>query len=497
MPEPFTPRVKVDPDRYNTPWRSMSDVDFARAVDSARGRVSIGFKEPNRLQGVDDHGRSLVSDEAARQMTDSLERAGVRIRYRFQGQPTVLAVMDGERAAALRRNSRVDYVEPETFATVSSQVTPIGITGVGAPSGWSLSTGSGVKVMVIDTGHDTTATDLNVSVAMRCDTTYDSRIHDWRDGHGTHVMGTLAALDNSTQVIGVSHGVTLWSANASYDEFTPGRKTRISFDDAACAVNVAKINGVRVVNMSFGAIGGSSTALTNAINDAFDNYNVVFVASAGNDTSGLQYPANLNNVIAVGAVDSTGAHAVFSNTGSALDLVGPGVDVLSTYMAGGDSPCSTGSGVCSGTSMAAPHVAGAAALLAGRYPSWTSAQIKARLLATATDLGSLGFDNTFGYGFLNANAALRMTASVVGVSPANSGTEYEYAVAISGGQSAYTYQWYIDGSPAGTGSSLFYTPGSSDFAVSVTVTDYYGLTAGASKDVTVIVCGDSPLPPCT
>ncbi len=147
--------------------------------------------------------------------------------------------------------------------------------------------------------------------------------------------------------------------------------------------------------------------------------------------------------------------------------------------------------------MATPHVAGAAALLAARYPSWTSAQIKTRLLATAIDLGSSGFDNTFGYGFLNANAALRMTATVIGVSPANSGTEYEYVVVIGGGQSAYSYQWYIDGSPAGTGSSLFYTPGSSDFSVGVTVTDYYGLTAAGSKDVTVIVCGDSPLPPCT
>ena len=284
-PKSFSPRQKAEPDRYNTRWRRMSDVEFASAVDSARGRVSIGFKDRDKLQGVDDRGNALVSDAVSKQIADSLERSGVRIRYRFRGQPTVLAVVDGERAAALRRNDHIDYVEPETFANVSSQATPIGVAAVGATSGWSLSTGAGVKVMVIDTGDDSTATDLNVSVAMRCDTTLDSRIHDWRDGHGTHVMGTLAAPDNSSQVVGVSHAVTLWSANASYDVYSPQRETRISFDDAACAVNVAKVNGVRVVNMSFGAAGGSSTALTNAINDAFDNYNVVFVAAAGNDTS--------------------------------------------------------------------------------------------------------------------------------------------------------------------------------------------------------------------
>jgi subtilisin family serine protease len=384
----------------------MGDTEFARAVDSVGGRIAIGLKESSALQGVDDQGRSLASASTVVRAIEGLERMGVRVSYRFRTQPAVLATASGDLAARLRRENNIDFVEPDAFGTLSSQVTPIGVTMTTAPSGWALSTGSGVKVMVLDSGHDTTAVDLNVSVSMRCDTTVDPRSYDWRDGHGTHVMGIVAALNNTMDVVGMSYGVSLWSANVTKDYYVNNRRfTEVSFNDAACAIDVARINGIRVVNMSFSQKNGSSTVLTNAINGGFNYDNIVFVASAGNDTaSSLNYPANLDNVIAVGATDSTYAHAVFSNTGSALDLVANGVKVLSTWMPNGDMLCSVGSGgrvaTCSGTSMAAPHVAGAAALLAARYPTWTAAQIKSRLLETASDLGSSGFDNTYGYGFV-------------------------------------------------------------------------------------------------
>jgi hypothetical protein len=501
---PFSPRQKVDPDRKDNKWRRMDDEAFGLAVERAKGRVSIGFKNVGAVEGVDATGRRLMSKESATAAVASIVAQGAKVRYQFQGQPAVLATIDREMAVRLRKDANVDYVEPETFMSLSSQVTPWGITATGAPSAWSLSTGGSVKVLVIDTGHDTTATDLNYAVRFRCDTSLDPRQYDWTGGgHGTIMAGIIAALDNSADVIGMAPDVSLWSANISYDWWNGvAWERRVSADDAACAVDVANINNIREVNMSWGAPGGSNTALTNAINDGYNNHNVLFVAAAGNDTGSVHYPANLANVIAVGAIDDVDAHAPFSNTGSALDISAPGVGILSTWMSNGNpGDCTVSSGgktiTCNGTSSAAAHVSGAAALLFGRYPSWTNAQVRNRLLSTATDLGSAGFDNTYGYGKLDVNAAMRMTTVVTGVSPAYSGTEYEYGAVINGGQSPFAYEWFVDGNPVSTASSLLYTPGSTDFSISVIVTDYFGLQAFGGKSVTVIECGAPPLDPCT
>jgi len=144
--------------------------------------------------------------------------------------------------------------------------------------------------------------------------------------------------------------------------------------------------------------------------------------------------------------------------------------------------------VCSGTSMAAPHVAAAAALIIARYPSWTNVQVRDRLLYTATDLGATGLDNTFGYGIVNVLKALQIQVEVVGPGTVYEGVEQEWGLAIYGGQSPFSYEWFVDGIPAGTGAALIYTPGSSSFSISVGVTDYLNQWTTAGKNVTVIQC---------
>jgi subtilisin family serine protease len=177
--------------------------------------------------------------------------------------------------------------------------------------------------------------------------------------------------------------------------------------EAACAVDVGRVNGVFAVNMSFGV--QPHTGLTDAINGGYNSDGMLFVKSAGNTNGGaLTYPGTLASVIAVAATDSNNAIGTFSASGSKIELSAPGVSVLSTTFSGA-TECSGGfTGVCTGTSMAAPHVTGAAALVKARYPSWSNTTIRSRLQATATDLGAAGRDNTFGYGLLNVEKALNV-----------------------------------------------------------------------------------------
>jgi subtilisin family serine protease len=164
---------------------------------------------------------------------------------------------------------------------------------------------------------------------------------------------------------------------------------------------------MQVVSMSFGG-----TTSTKAMETACRNANaagIVLVAAAGNGGNGkIIYPAAYSSVIAVGATDINNYRASFSCFGNALDLVAPGVNIYSTYI--GD-----GYATWSGTSMACPHVSGTAALVLSHSLSghdtngngkWDPAEVQNCLQQTATDLGTKGWDKYYGYGLVNAQAAV-------------------------------------------------------------------------------------------
>lgn len=326
---------------------------------------------------------------------------------------------------------------------------------------------------------DSLARDLSIPVAWRC---VNASLSVWdRLGHGTFVAGVAGALNNSLDVVGVAYGVSLWSANNEVN-LAPNAA------ESACAVDAARVNGVSVVNMSFGL--SPYTALTDAINGGYNQDNMIFVAAVGNGGGGpVDYPASLSNVIGATATDSTNAHASFANVGSQVELSAPGVDVLSTSLPNG-SVCSNGgfTATCSGTSFAAPHVSAAAAILRALHPTWSNATIRNRLRSTATDLGSAGFDNTFGYGLLNLQQAAGPTVTLNGSTLAWSGYSQTWSATASGGLTPYSYQWYVDGTASGTGSSFNYTPGGSDFWLKVQLTDNIATVAKDSIFVTVSSC---------
>jgi subtilisin family serine protease len=254
-------------------------------------------------------------------------------------------------------------------------------------------TGLGVTVCVVDTGIDKDHPDLQANIVggknfVAKGLTVDPAKWDDDNGHGTHVAGTVAAVDNTVGVVGVAPSASLLAAKVL------NRQGSGYLSDVMAGVDYCVQNGAKVVSMSLGS-NSDVQALHDAVDAAYAS-GVLLVAAAGNDYGGpVSYPAAYDSVIAVSATDSNNNLASFSNVGPEVELAAPGVSILSTYKDGGYA-------TLSGTSMATPHVSGVAALAVQANPLMTNAEIRALLQSTADDLGAVGKDNLFGYGLVDA-----------------------------------------------------------------------------------------------
>lgn len=242
---------------------------------------------------------------------------------------------------------------------------------------WAFTKGSSsVKVGVIDTGISNIHTDLNDHINTALSKSYRPGTTPYTDtnGHGTHVAGIIGAeTNNSTGVAGVCWNVSLVSLKC-FNILGNGNTSSV-----ISAIQYADSVGIKILNCSFGC--SQSDLLTEgtftALHDAIDDYSGIIIAACGNDgNSQLNYPAayNLNNIISVAALDENNSLWSDSNYGSTVDLAAPGVNITSTIQI----PPSYGAK--SGTSMAAPHVTGAVALLYSINPSLSVAQAKNYIL---------------------------------------------------------------------------------------------------------------------
>ncbi len=247
------------------------------------------------------------------------------------------------------------------------------------------------------------------------------------DEHGTHVAGTIAAQgNNSTGVSGVN-----WDARIMPLKFL-GKNGGTTLD-AVEAINYAVDKGVKISNNSWGG-GGYSQALYDAIKRA-DSAGHLFVAAAGNagannDTTS-SYPANydLPNVISVAATNNKDNLASFSNFGAKnVDLAAPGVDIVSTYP-------ENNYGYMSGTSMAAPHVTGVAALIKSQNTSLDDAQMRSRILESVDKKDNLQGKVATG-GRLNAASALGIRTTDLGLATSRNATTFGKGIELSGKLSA-------------------------------------------------------------
>jgi serine protease len=263
--------------------------------------------------------------------------AGGDIYWQFAIVNVIAAHMTPRAADALARNPAVAYVEPDGRMYALEQTVPWGIDRVFGDetypfATWSGSTGQGISVAVLDTGICTTHPDVVAVGGQRFYTRGMRLVQDgnYEDGHGhgTHVAGTIAALDNSFGVVGVAPAVSLYAVKV-LDDSGSGSVSAI-----AAGIDWAVKNGIRVLNMSLGSDTHSQT-LQNACDNAYAKGHLV-VASAGNsgnaDGTGdnVGYPARYESVIAVAASNINDQRASFSSTGPAVELIAPGDNVLST-----------------------------------------------------------------------------------------------------------------------------------------------------------------------
>ncbi len=213
------------------------------------------------------------------------------------------------------------------------------------------------------------------------------------NGHGTSVAGIIGATgDNRIGIAGLAFGCRIMNLRAG---------TSLGFleeDDVAAAVVYAVENGARIINMSFGD-DVASPLLRDVMQFAY-NQNCVLVAAAGNSRSDqIHYPSGFSETISVGATNDDDQLASFSNYGSSVDVVAPGVNLLTTALNNTYRPFSC-------TSASAPLVSALAALILSKTPALSNEAVKGLILSTATDLGSPGWDNFFASGRIDAGAAL-------------------------------------------------------------------------------------------
>lgn len=218
-------------------------------------------------------------------------------------------------------------------------------------------------------------------------------------GHGTHCAGIAVAVgNNSIGTTGVTWNCKIMPVRAGYKGADGGGY--LEFDDAAAAITYAADQGADIISCSWGEY-YCSELIQNAVEHAYD-VGVLLVASAGNEfTDEKLYPAAHPEVMAISATDDRDLRAIFSNFGDWIDLAAPGIDIYSTTY--NDSYC-----FMDGTSMAAPFVAGAAALVWSNCPEMNHNLVRSHLRLTSDDLGGIGFDPYFGYGRVNAKEAVRL-----------------------------------------------------------------------------------------
>ncbi len=285
---------------------------------------------------------------------------------------------------------------PKPPILLPKQPLPWNIKMVKAEKAWARAYyGAGIKVAVLDTGIAS-----HPDLVVYGGASFVPGVGSYNDGHGhgTHCAGIVGARHNLIGVVGVAPQCHLYGVKVLND----AGSGQLSWILAGMAW--ARQNGMRVISMSLGSNQNPVLAYTQAVSQCLAA-GVVVVAAAGN-SFGTSYPfvgapANSPGVIAVGAVNSAGVIAPFSSrggVGNQVTISAPGVSVNSTHLANGYKSMS-------GTSMACPHVAGGVALVRRRFPSWTPAQVRARLVTTAQDLGFPGNDITYGAGLLDCERA--------------------------------------------------------------------------------------------
>lgn len=375
------------------------------------------------------HGRPGIAEQAL------VRAAGGTVRYTYTLVDGIAAELPESALAGLRANPRVRLVEPdlpmhamEVYDDELANAWGVARIGAGEVHADG-NTGEGVSIAIIDSGVNYNHPDLNDNYRRGYDFVQgDSDPMDVY-GHGTHVAGTACAEDNDNGdltgpygVVGVAPGCDLFAVRV-LDDNGFGSSSRL-----IAALQWAVANGIQVANLSLGWDQDPGALVAEAFAAAETAGMVVVAAACNNGTrpgkgENVCWPAKYPSVIAVAATDINDVRASFSSTGTEVELAAPGAAVFSTWndatsYANPQPVCRILDGLTecykygSGTSMASPHVAGVAALViaAGVVDlndnKRTNDEVRQQMIDTATDLGDPGWDPWYGYGLVNAAAAV-------------------------------------------------------------------------------------------
>lgn len=359
-----------------------------------------------------DFQRRLGSGAALVDLGEDLSKADVAdVIAEYQADPQVAYVAPDRLNTAMATPNDTEYSKQWDLSEATA--------GMNVPGAWDKVTGTGVTVAVIDTGY-VAHSDLAANIVGGYDFIADTAVSvdgngrdsnpadpgDWNNAtecgtgvpasdsswHGTHVAGTIAAATNNSKgIAGIAYGakispVRVLGKCGGYDSDIIDAITWASGGTVSGVP--ANTNVAKVINMSLGGGGACTTATQSAITAAVNRGTTVVVAAGNSNANAANYsPASCNNVISVAATNRAGSRSSYSNFGSVVDIAAPGGEtrtaesggILSTLNAGTKTPTSESYAYYQGTSMAAPHIAGLAALVKSANSALTPAQIESAI----------------------------------------------------------------------------------------------------------------------
>jgi subtilisin family serine protease/plastocyanin len=405
--------------------------------DSSKDRLIIAFSSASTADAI---GELAASYGATAEIS---AQAGLAYWKNWDnGILNTIKAIQGVTGVERERHSAISFTPDDPLYSLSQW----GVKRINADTAWDFTLGThNVTVAVLDTGIDYTHDDISQNMWKDGSGHYgydfwnddadpmDDNINGYESGvwmpyvnifHGTHVAGVVGAdINNAIGIAGTAQ-CKLMAVKVMNDS---GEGT-----DATVAQGMiwAVDHGAQIITMSLG-VDSQTLALTNAVHYA-SAHGVVLVAAAGNEgLSSISYPAAYPEVIAVGASDKLDHRASFSNYGSNLEVMAPGVQIWSAKP--GDAYQEL-----SGTSTATPFVAGVTALMLSINPALTAAQIRTVLNETADDLGTTGWDMLTGWGMVDAHAAVQAVSG-----PAATIIDYPATAAPN---ATLTVKWVVSGS---------------------------------------------------